>query len=296
MDYLNKLNETAKHKTCMNCGSNNISISPMYSNIKQRTRCMTCGAVKLKNNEWHIDSSLIPSNESIQLLSGYLNESTSHKVCGICGNTFIYTHSMDCARCQICGAIERTSNKWHIDSSLIPSNKSIQLLSGYIKNKPVQTKKRITWQKYFMGMAKLAAKRSTCLRRQVGAVAVKDNHILATGYNGAPKGEKHCIELGCLREQLEIPSGEKHELCRGVHAEQNLICQAAVNGVSIKGATVYCTLQPCYICAKMLVNSCIATIIFLEGYNDPQALKLLQGRLVKLSGDDLINVIYKKED
>jgi len=122
-----------------------------------------------------------------------------------------------------------------------------------------------------MEMAKLAASRATCLRRKVGAVLVKDRRLLCSGYNGAPSGLPHCSETGCMRTQLLVPSGEKHELCRGVHAEQNAIIQAACHGVSIKGAVLYCTNQPCSICAKMIVNAGIAKVYFQDGYNDPMA-------------------------
>ena len=105
-----------------------------------------------------------------------------------------------------------------------------------------------------MEIAFLVAERSTCLRRKVGAVAVKDKRILATGYNGAPTGLSHCLETGCLRESIGVPSGERHELCRGLHAEQNVIIQAAVHGIPLSGADFYCTDQPCLICAKMLIN------------------------------------------
>ena len=149
---------------------------------------------------------------------------------------------------------------------------------------------RISWQKYFMDMAYLSAKRSTCLRRQVGAVAVIENHVIATGYNGAPKGVRHCIETGCLREEQGIPSGEKHELCRGVHAEQNLICQAASYGVALKGATIYCTHQPCYICAKMIINAGVELVIYSDGYNDPRGSKVLGTKLLKLEGDSLLRM------
>ena len=114
---------------------------------------------------------------------------------------------------------------------------------------------RPSWQQYFMQMAILASSRSTCLRRQVGAVLVKDNQILSTGYNGTPKGIRHCSEVGCLREKNNVPSGQMHELCRGLHAEQNAIIQAGLNGASSRGATLYCTHQPCIICAKMIINA-----------------------------------------
>lgn len=122
-----------------------------------------------------------------------------------------------------------------------------------------------------MEITRLVASRSTCLRRQVGAVIVKDKKILTTGYNGAPSGLAHCLEVGCLRDQLGIPSGERHELCRGLHAEQNAVIQAAYHGVSIKGATLYCTNLPCIICTKMLINAGIQRVVYAQGYTDPLA-------------------------
>ncbi len=121
---------------------------------------------------------------------------------------------------------------------------------------------RPSWDEYFMQMAQLTAQRSTCLRRKVGAVIVKDKHIIATGYNGAPRGLKHCVELGgCLREKLKIPSGQRHELCRALHAEQNAIIQAATLGQSIEDGTIYITHQPCAICAKMIINAGLKRIV-----------------------------------
>ena len=125
-----------------------------------------------------------------------------------------------------------------------------------------------SWDSYFMKMATLASKRSTCLRRNVGAILVKDKRVLATGYNGAPSGITHCIDRGCLREKLNIPSGERHELCYALHAEQNCIIQAACYGIPIQGSTLYCTLFPCLICSKMLINIKIEKIFYLEGYPD----------------------------
>ncbi|WP_290902673.1 dCMP deaminase family protein, partial [Ferroglobus sp.] len=119
---------------------------------------------------------------------------------------------------------------------------------------------RPSLDEYFMEIAKVVAKRSTCLRQNVGAVIVKDKRILSTGYNGAPMGLPHCLDIGCLREELNVPSGERHELCRAVHAEQNAIIQAAVHGVSIKGATLYTTHQPCIMCAKMIINAGIVRV------------------------------------
>jgi dCMP deaminase len=141
---------------------------------------------------------------------------------------------------------------------------------------------RPTWEEYFMDITHLVAKRSTCLRRQVGAVLVRDKKILATGYNGAPSGLEHCLEIGCLREKLGIPSGERHELCRGLHAEQNAIIQAAYHGVGIRGATLYCTNHPCIICSKMIINAGIQTIIFEHGYADALARQMLKESKVKV--------------
>ncbi len=135
---------------------------------------------------------------------------------------------------------------------------------------------RISWDEYFLKIALLVSERSTCLRRKVGAVAVKDKRILATGYNGAPSGIKHCLEVGCLREKLQVPSGERHELCRGLHAEQNVIIQAALHGISLNGCDLYCTHQPCLICTKMLINCGVKRILFLEGYPDQLSLAMLQ--------------------
>ena len=134
---------------------------------------------------------------------------------------------------------------------------------------------RPNWNEYFMRMAELAAERSTCIRRSVGAVLVKNKRVLATGYNGAPKNLKHCEETGCLRSQMNIPSGERHEICRGVHAEQNLIAQAGVHGVKTEGATVYCTNQPCIICAKLLINSGIDQIYYKNSYEDEFTKKII---------------------
>jgi dCMP deaminase len=138
---------------------------------------------------------------------------------------------------------------------------------------------RPSWEEYFMEIARLVARRSTCLRRQVGAVVVKEKNILATGYNGTPSGIAHCSETGCLRQKLGVPSGERHELCRGLHAEQNAIIQAAKHGVNIGGGTLYCTNSPCVICSKMIINAGLARIVYLEGYPDS-----LSGELLRESG------------
>jgi len=135
---------------------------------------------------------------------------------------------------------------------------------------------RPSWEEYFMDITHLVAKRSTCLRRRVGAVLVKDKKILATGYNGAPSGLDHCLDIGCLRERRGIPSGERHELCRGLHAEQNAIIQAAYHGVGIRGSTLYCTNHPCMICSKMIINAGIEKIVYEEGYADALAREMLK--------------------
>ncbi len=127
---------------------------------------------------------------------------------------------------------------------------------------------RPSWDEYFMKIADLVAERSTCLRRHVGAVIVKDKKIISTGYNGAPKGLRHCLELGCLREQMGTPSGERHELCRGAHAEQNAIIQAAGGGTSLDGATMYCTNSPCSTCTKMIINAGISRLVLGATYPD----------------------------
>ncbi len=143
--------------------------------------------------------------------------------------------------------------------------------------------KRPSWDEYFMQMAELTAQRSTCLRRHVGAVIVQDKHVVATGYNGAPKGVAHCAELGgCLREKMGIPSGERHELCRALHAEQNAIIQAATLAQSIEGASIYITHQPCIICAKMIINAGIKRIVVKEGYPDEMSVKMLDEAGLKI--------------
>ncbi len=130
------------------------------------------------------------------------------------------------------------------------------------------TRKRPDWHDYFMEITHLVATRSTCVRRQVGAVIVKDKRILSTGYNGAPQGMAHCLDIGCLREKLNIPSGQRHELCRALHAEQNAIIQAATSGTNIQGADIYVTHFPCSLCMKMIINSSLEAIYYAAGYPD----------------------------
>lgn len=153
----------------------------------------------------------------------------------------------------------------------------------------MNTRKRDSWKAYFLGLAKAVASRSTCLRRQVGCVLVKDNRILATGYNGAPKGLQHCSELkACLRDRLNVPSGERHELCRAVHAEQNAIAQAATYGIAVQGADIYCSHKPCSLCAKLLINCGIKRIFYAEGYPDDLADTMLSnaGIVLEKEGQD----------
>jgi len=145
------------------------------------------------------------------------------------------------------------------------------------------TDKRPSWDQYFMAITRQVATRSTCLRRKVGAIIVKDKRILTTGYNGAPKGVKNCLEIGtCLREELGVAPGQRHEICRGLHAEQNALLQAAYHGVQIKGGVIYSTTQPCVMCAKMIINSGINTIYHGEDYPDPLAMELLKEAGIKI--------------
>lgn len=142
---------------------------------------------------------------------------------------------------------------------------------------------RPDWNTYFMEFAKLAEQRSACLRRNVGAVIVKDRMVMATGYNGVPKGVSHCDQVGCLRDEMGVPSGQRHELCRGLHAEQNAIIQAAYHGVQIRGADMYCTFRPCLICVKMIINAGIERVYFQADYDDP-----LSSSMAAEAGLDLI--------
>lgn len=134
---------------------------------------------------------------------------------------------------------------------------------------------RPSWDQYFMDITEVVASRSTCLRRQVGAVIVKDKRLLTSGYNGAPKNLAHCAATGCIRAEYDIPSGQRHELCRGLHAEQNAIIQAALHGVAIDGATIYCTHQPCSACSKMILNAGIVRVVYANAYPDPLAEQLM---------------------
>lgn len=135
---------------------------------------------------------------------------------------------------------------------------------------------RPNWHQYFMGIAEAVSLRSTCLRRRVGAIIVCDKHIVATGYNGSPAGTAHCSEKGCLRETMGIPSGERHEICRGAHAEANAIAQAAQHGACSNGCTLYCTNMPCSFCAKSIINAGIVRVVYRDEYPDDVATELLR--------------------
>lgn len=148
---------------------------------------------------------------------------------------------------------------------------------------------RPSWDEYFIEIVNVIKKRSTCCRRQVGALIVKDKKILSTGYNGSPTGLKHCEEVGCLRDELGIPSGQRHELCRGLHAEQNAIVHAAHSGVSIAGSTIYVTNQPCILCAKMIINAGIVRIVYEKGYPDELAMELLKEAGVEITKLEIKN-------
>lgn len=142
--------------------------------------------------------------------------------------------------------------------------------------------KRISWDEYFLKIAFLVAERSTCRRHHVGAVIVRDRRILTTGYNGAASGVKDCLELGCMRDELDIPSGQRHEVCRAIHAEQNAIIQAGLHGISIEGGTMYCTHPPCILCAKMLVNAKLKKFVTSGDYPDNSAIELFKEAGVEL--------------
>jgi len=143
-------------------------------------------------------------------------------------------------------------------------------------------KPRPSWDRYFMDIAAMAATRSTCLRRQVGAVIARDKRILATGYNGAPAGLRHCSEIGCIREKLHVASGQRHELCRAIHAEQNAIIQASSSGVSLKDAVMYTTHHPCVLCSKIIINAGIRRVVYAQGYPDQLSRQVLREAKLKV--------------
>lgn len=160
---------------------------------------------------------------------------------------------------------------------------------------------RPTYDEYFTAMAELVSTRSTCLRRQFGSVIVQEGHAISTGYNGAPRNLPHCIEIGCLRDELEIPSGTKHEVCRGVHAEQNAIIQCAIHGESIKNATLYVTGYPCKICAKMIINSMIKRVVISGSYSDTEGIELLKEASIEVlimerTGKEILDEVIKMKE
>jgi dCMP deaminase len=141
---------------------------------------------------------------------------------------------------------------------------------------------RLELDEYFMAIARVVAGRSTCLHRQVGAVLVHGKQIVSTGYNGAPSGRRHCLDIGCARQG--VPSGQRSELCRAAHAEQNAINFAARYGISIEGATLYTTHYPCSWCAKSIVNAGIVQVVYGEDYPDPLAKEILSAIQVRPIG------------
>ncbi len=176
---------------------------------------------------------------------------------------------------QVDKCIAQADFKVYNNGSLTELNKTAEEILKKIIKRP-------TWDEYFMKMASLVAERSTCLRRNVGAVIVKGKRVMTTGYNGAASGQKDCIELGCLRNELGIPSGTRHEICRAIHAEQNAIIQAGLHGTNITDSTLFCTHTPCMICAKMIVNSGIKEVISYQDYADEEARKFLETSGIKL--------------
>lgn len=149
-------------------------------------------------------------------------------------------------------------------------------------NKGKSEFKRPSWDEYFLSIAEDVSTRATCMRRRVGAILVKDKRILTTGYNGAPRGMKHCSDIGCIREEMKVPSGERHELCRGLHAEMNALIQAAAHGISVEGAVLYCTNLPCVLCSKMLINAGVKKIVIRERYPDELSDAMLREAKVEI--------------
>lgn len=148
--------------------------------------------------------------------------------------------------------------------------------------KTVSKHNRPSWDEYFLEMTQLISKRTTCLRRAVGAVAVHDKRIIATGYNGAPSGLAHCFDVGCIRKKLGIPSGQRQELCRGLHAEQNIIIQSVLHKIDLRNSVVYLTNQPCVTCAKMLISVGVKEIVIAGDYPDTLARGMLKEAGIKI--------------
>jgi dCMP deaminase len=187
-------------------------------------------------------------------------------------------NSLDEKAQQLSKCFEQSDFKIDNSGSVEELHKKIETLLGELHYKPYS---RPSWDEYFMKMAFLVAERSTCLRHHVGAVIVKNNHIISSGYNGAPSKTKDCIELGCLRDQMGIKSGTQHEVCRAVHAEQNAIIQASLHGAGTEGADIYCTHSPCMICAKMVVNAKIKRFVACNYYPDKSYENLFQEAGIK---------------
>ncbi len=165
---------------------------------------------------------------------------------------------------------------------MIARGEDVEHMNGGPSRREETVSDRPTWDEYFLEMARVIARRSTCLRRKVGALLVREKRILASGYNGAPSGLPHCEQVGCRREQLGIPSGERQELCRALHAEQNAIIQAALHGVNTGGSVLYCTTQPCITCAKMLINAGVARVVYVGDYPDALAREMLEQANVEI--------------
>ncbi|MGC9795810.1 dCMP deaminase family protein [Fervidobacterium riparium] len=161
-------------------------------------------------------------------------------------------------------------------------------INEYLRNVTIKTAKgeRESWDSYFKRLSKMIAERSTCVHRKVGALIVKDKRILATGYNQPPSGFPHCDEIGCIRDDLNIPSGKNQEICYGLHAEQNALMQAAKFGISTDGATIYVTHKPCSVCARLIVNAGIKRVVYIEGYPDPLTDFFFQMCKVELIGGE----------
>lgn len=173
------------------------------------------------------------------------------------------------------------------------------MTNGFFMNAELegQIKRRPDWDEYFLEIAHVVAKRSTCVRRQVGAVIVRDRRILTTGYNGAPSGLSHCLDVGCVRNQLGIKSGTRAEVCRALHAEMNAVIQAAQHGVSTKGATLYCTTQPCSVCSRMIINAGIVRVVYSGDYPDEFAASMLaEANIEVVRFDEPINNREKAEE
>lgn len=184
-----------------------------------------------------------------------------------------------------------------IENSLKEHGLPTLFIKGVPGRKPEKKEERISVDDYFMEIAHVVSKRATCRRHQVGAVLVRDKHLISTGYNGAAAGMKDCLELGCLRDQLDIKSGERHEICRAIHAEQNAVIQAALHGKTTEGATLYCTINPCVVCAKIIANAKIKKLVYEGSYPDKTGVNFLRASGVEVQNfktDRLDRYVTKK--